>query len=80
VDIYLKIISLDQLILITQLVKLPEILHIQLNRNDFFGFTGPQKLNNFIKCPQQLDLKKYLIHEHQNHSTIYQLYGILVHS
>jgi ubiquitin C-terminal hydrolase len=66
--------------MITQLVKLPEILHIQLNRFDFFGFAGVQKLNNFIKCPRQLDLKKYLIHEHQNPSTIYQLYGILVHS
>jgi hypothetical protein len=28
--------------MITQLVKFPEILHIQLNRFDFFGFVGPQ--------------------------------------
>jgi ubiquitin C-terminal hydrolase len=66
--------------MITRLVNLQKNFHIQLNRFDFFGFAGPQKLNNFIPCPQQHDLENYLIAEHQNPSTIYQLYGILVHS
>jgi ubiquitin C-terminal hydrolase len=64
----------------TTFVILPEILHIQLNRFDFFSTNGPQKkLEYLIKCPQQIDLKKYLISNYQNPETIYILSGILVH-
>lgn len=63
----------------TQLVVIPEILHLQLNRFDFSNFYGPTKIDTPITCPQQIDLKNYLISNHKNPSTTYKLYGILVH-
>jgi ubiquitin carboxyl-terminal hydrolase 7 len=64
----------------SKLVTLPEILHIQLNIFDWFSHPEPTKLDTLIQCPQQIDLKNYLIYNHKNSETIYQLYGILIHS
>ena len=62
------------------LKSLPNILVISLNRFEFnYDTMLKYKLNNYFEFPLQLEMKDYLIENHSEKSTKYELTGITIH-
>ena len=64
-----------------QLFKsLPNILVINLKRFEFdYNRMLKSKLNNYFEFPFELDMKEYLLEDHQEINTKYELTGITIH-
>ena len=62
------------------LKSLPNILVISLNRFEFnYDTMLKYKLNSYFEFPLQLDMKDYLIENHTEKNTEYELTGITIH-
>ena len=60
--------------------SLPNILVINLKRFEFdYNTMLKSKLNNYFEFPFELDMKEYLIEDHQEKNTKYELTGITIH-
>ena len=60
--------------------SLPNILVINLKRFEFdYNTMLKSKLNNYFEFPFELDMKEYLIENHQEINTKYELTGITIH-
>ena len=60
--------------------SLPNILVINLKRFEFdYNTMLKSKLNNYFEFPFELDMKEYLIDDHKEINTKYELTGITIH-
>ena len=60
--------------------SLPNILVINLKRFEFdYNTMLKSKLNNYFEFPFELDMKEYLIEDHKETNTKYELTGITIH-
>ena len=60
--------------------SLPNILVINLKRFEFdYNTMLKSKLNNYFEFPFELDMKEYLIENHKEINTKYELTGITIH-
>ncbi len=60
--------------------SLPNILVVNLKRFEFdYNTMLKYKLNNYFEFPFELDMKEYLIEDHQETNTKYELTGITIH-
>ena len=60
--------------------SLPNILVINLKRFEFdYNTMLKFKLNNYFEFPLELDMKEYLIEDHKETNTKYELTGITIH-
>ena len=60
--------------------SLPNILVINLKRFEFdYNTMLKSKLDNYFEFPFELDMKEYLIENHQEINTKYELTGITIH-
>ena len=60
--------------------SLPNILVVNLKRFEFdYNTMLKSKLNNYFEFPFELDMKEYLIEDHQETNTKYELTGITIH-
>ena len=60
--------------------SLPNILVINLKRFEFdYNTMLKSKLNNYFEFPFELDMKEYLIEDHKEINTKYELTGITIH-
>ena len=60
--------------------SLPNILVINLKRFEFdYNTMLKSKLNNYFEFPFELDMKEYLIDDHKETNTKYELTGITIH-
>jgi hypothetical protein len=60
--------------------SLPNILVVNLKRFEFdYNTMLKYKLNNYFEFPFELDMKEYLIENHQETNTKYELTGITIH-
>ena len=60
--------------------SLPNILVVNLKRFEFdYNTMLKSKLNNYFEFPFELDMKEYLIEDHQEINTKYELTGITIH-